>query len=118
MKDKQEYLDLRQMNMNSIDGCTSKNKLKQLGVNTLLVKKDIGKQGAQLRMGFWWALQRKYKGIITIDGNNKDSIEDVPKFIKKLEQGYDFIQGSRFIKDISESNSCTNYFFNSSQKIY
>ena len=67
-------------------------------MNTLLVKQDTGKQGAQLRMGIWWALERGYKGIITIDGNNKDSIEDVPKFIKKLEQGYDLVQGSRFIK--------------------
>ena len=49
-------------------------------------------------MGIWWALKRGYKGIITIDGNNKDSIEDVPKFIEKLEEGYDFVQGSRFIE--------------------
>lgn len=82
----------------STDGCTKHETLIKLGVNTLLVKKDIGRQGAQLRMGIWWALDRGYKGIITIDGNNKDSIEDVPKFIKKLEEGYDFIQGSRFVK--------------------
>ena len=82
----------------STDGCTDEGKLRSLDVNTLLVKQDIGKQGAQLRMGIWWALERGYKGIITIDGNNKDSIEDIPKFIRKLEQGYDFVQGSRFIK--------------------
>lgn len=82
----------------SSDGCTEQTRLKKLGVNALLIKKDVGRQGAQLRMGLWWALQRGYKGIITIDGNNKDSIEDIPKFIKKLEEGYDFIQGSRFIK--------------------
>lgn len=82
----------------STDGCTDENTLKSLDVNTLLVKQDEGKQGAQLRMGIWWALERGYKGIITIDGNNKDSIEDVPKFIEKLEDGYDFVQGSRFIK--------------------
>lgn len=82
----------------SSDGCTAEEILKSLDVNTLLVKQDNGKQGAQLRMGIWWALERDYKGIITIDGNNKDSIEDVPKFIEKLEQGYDFVQGSRFIK--------------------
>jgi dolichol-phosphate mannosyltransferase len=81
----------------STDGCTDERKLKKLKVNTLLIKKDEGKQGAQLRMGIWWALQRGYKGIITIDGNNKDSIEDVPKFIEKLEEGYDFVQGSRFV---------------------
>ena len=49
-------------------------------------------------MGIFWALERGYEGIITIDGNNKDSIEDVPSFIKKLNDGYDLIQGSRFIK--------------------
>lgn len=82
----------------SNDGSTEDNLLKSLGVNTLLIKKDVGKQGAQLRMGFYWALKRGYEGIITIDGNNKDSIEDVPNFIKKLDDGYDFVQGSRFVK--------------------
>ena len=82
----------------STDGCTEEGLLKSLDVNTLLVKQDAGKQGAQLRMGVWWALERGYKGIVTIDGNNKDSIEDVPRFIDKLKEGYDFIQGSRYIK--------------------
>ena len=82
----------------STDGSVDDDMLSAVGVNTLLVKKGPGKQGAQLRMGFYWALERGYKGIITIDGNNKDSIEDVPKFIEKLEEGYDFVRGSRFIK--------------------
>lgn len=82
----------------STDGSLDPGFLMSLGVNSLLVKKDIGKQSAQLRMGIWWALQRGYKGVITIDGNDKDSIEDVPRFVKKLQQGYDFIQGSRFVK--------------------
>lgn len=82
----------------STDGSTEEGLLKSLDVNTLLIKQDVGKQGAQLRMGIWWALERGYKGIVTIDGNNKDSIEDVPRFIEKLNEGYDFIQGSRYIK--------------------
>lgn len=93
-----ESADLVICDGGSSDGCTEKSRLQRLKVNTLLVKQDVGKQGAQLRMGIWWALNRGYKGIITIDGNNKDSIEDVPKFIEKLEEGYDFVQGSRFIK--------------------
>ena len=93
-----DYVDIVICDGGSTDGCTDEERLKKLDVNTLLVKRDIGKQGAQLRMGIWWALKRDYKGIITIDGNNKDSIEDIPKFIKKLEEGYDFIQGSRYIK--------------------
>jgi len=80
------------------DGATERGILEPLGVNTLLVKTGAGKQGAQMRMGFWWALERGYEGFITIDGNNKDSIEDVSNFVKKLDEGYDFVQGSRFIK--------------------
>lgn len=82
----------------SNDGSTNPEKLQKLGVNTLLIKTGKGKQGAQLRMGIYWALRRKYSGIITIDGNDKDSIEDVPRFISRLQDGYDFVQGSRFIK--------------------
>lgn len=84
------------------DGGSTDHSMDEIGqyqVNTLLIKYGAGKQGAQLRMGFWFALEvRGYKGVITIDGNNKDSIEDIPRFIKKLEAGYDFVQGSRFIK--------------------
>ncbi len=82
----------------STDGCTEESRLRELQVNTLLVKRDSGKQGAQLRMGIWWAMQRGYRGVITVDGNDKDSIEDVPRFIDKLEEGYDLVQGSRFVK--------------------
>ncbi len=82
----------------STDGSTDPDILKAVGVNTLLVKVGPGQQGAQLRMGFYWALHRGYRGMITIDGNNKDSIEDVPRFIEKLEDGYDYVRGSRFIK--------------------
>lgn len=82
----------------STDGSTSDEKLSKAGVRALLVKTGPGKQGAQLRTGIWWALEQGYEGILTVDGNNKDSVEDVPRFIQKLEEGYDFVQGSRFIK--------------------
>lgn len=45
----------------STDGCTEQTRLKSLGVNTLLTKRDAGKQGAQLRMGIAWALARGYQ---------------------------------------------------------
>ncbi|MBQ6976918.1 MAG: glycosyltransferase family 2 protein [Selenomonadaceae bacterium] len=93
-----KHVDIVICDGGSTDGCTDEKVLRSLDVNTLLVKKDFGKQGAQLRMGIFWSLQRGYKGILTIDGNDKDSIEDVPKFIEKLKSGYDFVQGSRFIE--------------------
>ena len=93
-----DYADIVICDGGSTDGCTEETRLRQLGVNTLLVKRDTGKQGAQLRMGIWWALERGYKGVVTIDGNDKDSIEDVPRFIEKLKEGYGLVQGSRFVK--------------------
>lgn len=93
-----DYADIVICDGGSTDGCTEETRLRQLGVNTLLVKRDTGKQGAQLRMGIWWALERGYKGVVTIDGNDKDSIEDVPHFIEKLKEGYGLVQGSRFVK--------------------
>ena len=93
-----DYADIVICDGGSTDGSTDEGLLRSLDVNTLLVKRDTGKQGAQLRMGLRWAFDRNYKGIITIDGNDKDSIEDIPSFIIKLEEGYDLVQGSRFIK--------------------
>lgn len=81
----------------SNDGSTNKELLINKGVNTLLVKKETGKLGSQMRIAFSWALQRGYKGIVVVDGNNKDSVNNINDFIVHLENGYDHIQGSRFI---------------------
>lgn len=82
----------------SIDGSTKIEKLKKMGVNVLLTKKDTGKLSAQLRMGYSYALEQGYEGIITVDGNGKDDVTGVKLFIDALEEGWDFIQGSRYIK--------------------
>lgn len=81
----------------STDGSTDREKLKSLGVNTLLTKTGPGKLGAQMRMAFAWALDRGYKGVVVMDGNGKDGPDAIPRFVEKLEAGFDHVQGSRFI---------------------
>ncbi len=81
----------------SNDGSTDKTFLSENQVHCLLVKTGKGKLSAQLRMGYAYALSEGYEGIITVDGNGKDGIDTLPNFIKELEKGYDFVQGSRFI---------------------
>jgi Glycosyl transferase family 2. len=81
----------------STDGSTAEQALKAKGVNTLLVKQETGKLGTQMRIAFSWAMERGYKGVVVIDGNNKDSVENIDDFIDCLEKGYDHVQGSRFI---------------------
>src|SRR5262245_8231996 len=81
----------------STDGSTDHEKLRSLGVNTLLTKTGPGKLGAQMRMAFAWALDRGYKGVVCIDGNGKDGPDAIPRFVEKLEEGYDHVHGSRFL---------------------
>ncbi len=83
----------------STDGSTQPDVLVPLHVNSLLVITGEGRQGAAFRAGFFWALERGYQGLVTVDGNNKDSVEDTRVIIKKLKDGYDFVQGSRYHKD-------------------
>ena len=82
----------------STDGSVDLDKMEKLGVSTLLIKRDTGKLSAQLRMGYAYALDKGYEGIVTVDGNGKDDVKGVFEIIKALDKGYDMIQGSRYIE--------------------
>ncbi|CAG2128533.1 Undecaprenyl-phosphate 4-deoxy-4-formamido-L-arabinose transferase [Cupriavidus yeoncheonensis] len=81
----------------SDDGSLELTGLKKAGVCGLLVKKGAGKLSAQLRCAYAFALDQGYEGIITIDGNDKDDPEAIPRFIDALKDGVDFVQASRFL---------------------
>lgn len=81
----------------STDGSLEIGELKQVGVRGLVVKKGPGKLSAQLRCAYALALDQGYEGIVTIDGNDKDDPEAIPRFIEALEGGVDFVQASRFL---------------------
>ena len=42
-------------------------------------------------------MDKGYAGVISIDGNDKDDPEAIPRFIESLNEGYDFVQASRFV---------------------
>ncbi|ASL28585.1 glycosyl transferase family 2 [Azotobacter chroococcum] len=81
----------------STDDSLSLESLQQNAVRGLLVKTGPGKLSAQLRCAYAFALDQGYEGIVTIDGNDKDDPEAIPRFIDALKQGVDFVQASRFI---------------------
>jgi len=81
----------------STDGSLEQSFLKQQDVRALLTKKGKGKLSAQMRMAFAWALDEGYKGIVVVDGNGKDDISAIPDFVARLADGFDHIQGSRFV---------------------
>jgi dolichol-phosphate mannosyltransferase len=89
----------------STDGSTAHEKLRDLGVRTLLVKKGPGKLSAQMRMMFAYSILQGYQGMVSLDGNGKDGVEAIPSFLAGLEEGYDFLQGSRFLPGGGEHNT-------------
>ena len=81
----------------STDGATQTDRLRELNVRTLLVKTGPGKLGAQIRMAFDYGLAQGYKGVVLVDGNDKDDTTALPLFLAALAQGHDFVQGSRYV---------------------
>ncbi|WP_223071396.1 glycosyltransferase family 2 protein [Erythrobacter sp. SCSIO 43205] len=81
----------------STDGSLDADFVKPVGVRAVLTKTGPGKLSAQLRMAYAWALREGYEGIVTIDGNGKDGVEAVGDFVAKLEEGFDYVQGSRYL---------------------
>ena len=82
----------------SSDGCVDESVTKPHGVRSVLTKRGPGRLGAQIRMAFAYALEQGYEGVVTVDGNDKDDVvSGLPLFLNKLNDGFDHIQGSRFI---------------------
>jgi dolichol-phosphate mannosyltransferase len=82
----------------STDGAITVEIMQSLGVSALLSKRGNGHLSAQLRMAIHYCLAAGYRGLVTMDGNNKDGIEGIERIGFLLHQGYDFVQGSRFIE--------------------
>jgi len=81
----------------STDGSLDAGFMREVGVRAVLTKTGPGKLSAQLRMAYAWCLRQGYAGIVTIDGNGKDGVEAVAAMVAKLEEGCDYVQGSRYL---------------------
>jgi glycosyltransferase involved in cell wall biosynthesis len=92
-----EVADIIIVDGGSTDGSLELESLRHNAVRGLLVKTGPGKLSAQLRCAYAFALDQDYEGIVSIDGNDKDDPEAIPRFIEALKDGVDFVQASRFI---------------------
>jgi glycosyltransferase involved in cell wall biosynthesis len=97
MKQYTNQIDVVVADGGSTDGSLEPDFLGSVKVRALLTKKGPGKLSAQMRMAMAWALDEGYEGVVVVDGNGKDDISALPDFVKLLDEGYDHVQGSRFI---------------------
>jgi dolichol-phosphate mannosyltransferase len=81
----------------STDGSVEPDFLAASGVRALLTKTSGGRLSAQLRMAYRWALEEGYRGIVTMDGNGKDGVDAILRFVAALDHGFDYVQGSRYL---------------------
>jgi glycosyltransferase involved in cell wall biosynthesis len=96
MKERAHLADIIVADGRSTDGSTGLDLLKAAGVRALLVTDEPGLCTAT-RMGVAYAMEENYDGVVTIDGNGKDGVEALPAFLQALDDGYDLVQGSRFM---------------------
>lgn len=96
-------IDIFILDAGSSDGSLEENFLKEIGIRAILTIKEKGQANAY-KSGFSKVSDEKYKGVVTVDGNNKDSVEQVMDFVYLLNI-YDFVQGSRFIGGGNHENT-------------
>lgn len=109
LKDLKPYskqIDIILADGGSTDGSVKPGFVKKMGVRALITC-PMG-QARQYRCAFDFALKKGYEGIVTIDGNHKDDVSVLPKFIQALDEGYDYVQSSRFIKGGKHKNTPTD----------
>lgn len=109
MKAFSKMVDIILVDGGSTDGSTQNTFLKKQGLRAK-IETPRG-QSVQMRAGLAWALKQGYEGVMTIDGNNKDDVSAIPKFIKALDEGYDYVQASRFLKGGKHRNTPQDRIF-------
>ena len=67
------------------------------GATVLTMDRTIG-VGAALRLGYRYAVEHGFDVAVVMAGNNKDAPEEIPRLLAPLvDDGADFVQGSRFL---------------------
>ena len=93
-----------------VDGGSKDGSIKELNfakkyLNGIIIINNNTGLSKQLLTAYKISHNRDYYGTITIDGNFKDNPNKISTFINYIEDGYHFVQGSRFIKGGGEENT-------------
>ena len=88
--------DVAVMDDGSTDG--SMEPLRQFPVQIVSNSRNEG-IGAMMKRAFDFALTHHYDILVIMAGNNKDEPREIPRLVQPImEEGYDWVQGSRFLQ--------------------
>jgi dolichol-phosphate mannosyltransferase len=89
------------------DGSTDgfEDDLKDVNLKFTILKNETNRgAGYSVRKVLYYAKERGYAAVLLVAGNNKDSPEDVDKLVKAIDEGNDYVQGSRYLQGGSFGN--------------
>jgi len=92
-----DHADIIVADGGSTDNSLALDRLEGFRLRALLIKRDLGRLSAQMRMAIGFVVEQGYEGMVVIDGNGKDDVNAIPRFLDLLDDGYDHVQGSRYI---------------------
>jgi len=97
-----------------VNDCSRDNTKKEAKkAGAIVVNHSVNKGlGASLRDGFATALKMNPDIIITLDADGQHLPEDIPKFIDKINRGYDFVLGARDLSKYPLVKKIGNFFLN------
>lgn len=107
MRDRADYLV---MDDGSIDGTTEMiQSFAPQGVETIRHDRQRG-VGAAIRTAIRHAIQKKYRVIVIMAGNNKDNPDEMERLVDPiLREGYQMIQGSRYVETDGTGGAMPGY---------
>ena len=93
------FIDILIIDDNSTDGTVAKinNHLKNTARVNLIQRESKLGLGTAYITGFKWGIERKYELFFEIDADLSHNPKEIPNFIRKTEEGFHIVVGSRYL---------------------
>ena len=92
---------------NASEKCVEKIRGTAVAVPVHIIENEERKGiGYAIKQGIRYAIDRRHKIVVILAGNNKDDPRQIPQLIQPIiKEGYDYVQGSRFLPEGKSINN-------------
>ena len=88
------------------DGSTDDSPAEAKKYGAMVIHQQRTGVGSAIKVGVKYGLQNNFDIIVVLAGNGKDDPAEIPDLLKPIiEEGYDYVQGSRFLLEGSYENT-------------